>query len=1048
MVLESVQKELSELRLRMHRTRNVVLPVVGAGLSMPALPSWSKLLQDLIGKVRDEGDRARLLADLAKDKFLDVADEVGDLLGRDEITNHIAATFQAPKASRPKIYDAVAKLPVDHFATTNFDPWLVQAATERERSNLRVLVPWHAPALGDLSVTALPFVFMLHGDARTPQECVLTLDSYQRLQHGSQVYLPLLSALASQRSLLFLGYSLADPDLLMTLDKWQVQLGGPAARHVLLATDVSEHERRRLAKRGVRVVEYAKGRDYAALQGVLEWLGTRPPELDAMPAECDAGKYLQGLLSEVQHVELRGIGAGRTVRTANLVPIERLYTALRTNAFEGRRVAADGAAAIVEDLALLRGSEVPLTDVVLEHERLLVEGQPGSGKTTLLRFVCSLLARDRLAIPGPDGLSWRERHLGSSAAEIDLLPVFVRASELVDRLRNTDGEARAGLLLDHLSARWNEATYGVSRAFWERELREGRAILFVDGLDEIADEALRERMFAVFRDACAWKCRIVVTSRPIATDELLALGFERAVVEPFDRGAIGAFLDLWVRALYEAEPDAALLRQQEHYLAQLREAILDRPRIRRLAQNPVMLTCLAVVHWNEGNLPEGKSRVYKAVLKWLVASRTELRRKNGYADRFAESAFARLALAMTTSTEGKRAVVDLQFAAEAVEPDVARHFPGVTASGERHSFARDWLRFEAIYSGVIVELGEDQLRFWHLTFQEYLAAAQLASLGDDEEDRALPGENWWPISRGHLFDAQWRETVEMLPCCLLDEGGERRVDRLLERVEALRGELPNLAQEALVGAVIGRLLRPLRVLGYEPTTELERLHLDAMHRALAIFDLEGCRQVRWQTRIEVAEEIGRGGDPRIKPGLASFLPVRIAQGLRLGRFPVTVQEYQEFFDDGGYRDATWWGGANGEPWRVRRQNGWSEPGGWVRQIDHPTRPVTGVSWFEADAYCKWMSERYEGEGVECRLPIEDEWVAAVKPVCGQYPWGADQPDAERANLNGWVGSPSAVGAYPAGAGPHGHLDLAGNVWEWGADEYVPSPADRERLTAR
>jgi hypothetical protein len=345
--------------------------------------------------------------------------------------------------------------------------------------------------------------------------------------------------------------------------------------------------------------------------------------------------------------------------------------------------------------------------------------------------------------------------------------------------------------------------------------------------------------------------------------------------------------------------------------------------VRRLATNPVMLTCLCVVHWNEGQLPEGRSRVYRAVVRWLIAARTTLRKQEGFTDYFALRAFARLALAMMAAEEGKRAVLDLEEAAVAIAAVVEREFPQLGPEDRRHQ-ARRWLRFECLGSGVVEEVSGNRLRFWHLTFQEFLAALQLAWLGDGE----TVDQDWWPLAQKHLDGAQWHEVIDLLPGCLLDEGGEGRVDRLLDRVLALRGNKPTLAAEARVAGIAGRLLQTLTAYQYRPR--------------------------------------------------------------------------------------------------------WGEPDEWELQLEAPNRPVVGVSWHEAAAYCRWLSEQ-RGEPV--RLPTEAEWERAATPERGEYPWGEDEPDPERANFDGNVGRPTPVGIYPSGDGPYGHSDLAGNVWEWCTDRY-------------
>lgn len=94
----------------------------------------------------------------------------------------------------------------------------------------------------------------------------------------------------------------------------------------------------------------------------------------------------------------------------------------------------------------------------------------------------------------------------------------------------------------------------------------------------------------------------------------------------------------------------------------------------------------------------------------------------------------------------------------------------------------------------------------------------------------------------------------------------------------------------------------------------------------------------------------------------------------------------------------------------------------------PRRPVVGITWSSAKEYCEWRGKR---------LPREAEFERAVRGEDGRkFPWGNEPPTKERTVFSP-SNYPEDVGTHPAGRGPYGHDDLAGNVWEWMADDYDP-----------
>jgi iron(II)-dependent oxidoreductase len=166
---------------------------------------------------------------------------------------------------------------------------------------------------------------------------------------------------------------------------------------------------------------------------------------------------------------------------------------------------------------------------------------------------------------------------------------------------------------------------------------------------------------------------------------------------------------------------------------------------------------------------------------------------------------------------------------------------------------------------------------------------------------------------------------------------------------------------------------------------------------------------------------------------------------RIAAAAVTNREFQSFVDDGGYRRRELWS-ARGWDWRRRANLSWPLfwiPGGerWFeRSFDQtstlkPWHPVCGVSWFEAEAYCKWARRR---------LPTEAEWemAASFDPASGKkrrYPWGDSPPLPAQANLDFRQGGTVDVRALPAGDSALGCRQMIGNVWEWVVDTFQPYP---------
>ncbi len=167
---------------------------------------------------------------------------------------------------------------------------------------------------------------------------------------------------------------------------------------------------------------------------------------------------------------------------------------------------------------------------------------------------------------------------------------------------------------------------------------------------------------------------------------------------------------------------------------------------------------------------------------------------------------------------------------------------------------------------------------------------------------------------------------------------------------------------------------------------------------------------------------------------------------RIGRYSVTNQAYRQFVEDGGYEDKGLW---LDDGWAWRTSQAITAPHYWKQAYQLPNHPVVGVSWYEAVAYCRWLTDRLGARGElkpteVIRLPTEAEWEKAARggltldrrrarpnPMpARRYPWG-DAFFATVCNTaEGGIGGTCPVGTFADGESPYKVEGLGGNVMEW------------------
>ncbi len=167
---------------------------------------------------------------------------------------------------------------------------------------------------------------------------------------------------------------------------------------------------------------------------------------------------------------------------------------------------------------------------------------------------------------------------------------------------------------------------------------------------------------------------------------------------------------------------------------------------------------------------------------------------------------------------------------------------------------------------------------------------------------------------------------------------------------------------------------------------------------------------------------------------------------KIDAFPITCAQFTEFIEAGGYQNFKYW---LSDGWSTVQKNKWESPMYWYKKDGqwftndfcgnrkiNPDEPVCNVSYYEADAYCKWAGKR---------LPTEAEWEKAAcwneeKHIKTLFPWGNESPSEKHANLlESFLWGCTEIGSFPAGQSHYGCQQMIGDVWEWTSSEFVGYP---------
>jgi formylglycine-generating enzyme required for sulfatase activity len=756
------------------------------------------------------------------------------------------------------------------------------------------------------------------------------------------------------------------------------------------------------------------------LLGSLGW--DRP----SSASEESARRYLEYLGERHQFLDFRGMGVSDRIPLR--LPLLEMYIPLTARVetpegetwyrIAGRKVTEEEAAAIGRRLSSPRS----VLDLLQSHSGLVLLGDPGAGKTTFLKFLALTLAAGK----------------GEAFGLGDRLPILVPLSAYADAL------AAGDISLHDFIPRFYQKL-GVDLEIGEllgSALDQGRALLLLDGLDEVRELGQRHQIVERVKDFyCFYKPagnKLAVTSRIVGYRDarLEAPGLAEATLVDFDNKEIEQFIEKWTSALERAasgdtrtaELDAR--RERDELLGAVRRSA----GVRDLAANPLLLTILALMKRQGVDLPERRVELYETYVKillkhWNLARGLGVRAARTVDDVETLKSLAPLALWMQETSPGRGLVKEWD-----LHQALRELFQGLGHANPEHS-TRSFLADVREHAALLLDRGGRQYGFIHLTFQEYLAAVALAQKGQtdvtpvvDALAKHLGEPAWYEVSLltvGYLGIVQKRE-----------EAASSVLEGLLTQASEPPGEAVILAGEAVadVGAigvtrtcrdqVVGALLRTMRDHGVVTLRRVRAGNVlaglgDTRPEVTTLDGMEFCRVPAGAFRMGSDD----GYDDE-KPAHEVDIPYDYF----MGRYPVTVSQFREY----------------------------------TETRDLANAPVGNVSWSEALAFCDWLTERWKKNGwIEpgwrVSLPSEAEWEKAARggleipeiPMTGtlrglpetnhlrenpesarRYPWG-DSTDSDRMNYRETeIGEPSSVGCFPEGASPYGCEEMSGNVWEW------------------
>lgn len=708
-------------------------------------------------------------------------------------------------------------------------------------------------------------------------------------------------------------------------------------------------------------------------------------------------EYLDYIMQKYSLLDFRGI---LQVQKPVMLPLEKVYVPLSTiGETEKPKPGLRRAPQEKEPLEMVESlkrheldketkGRLSVNHALKISRRLAILGDPGSGKTTLLKYIALCLAQGK----GKEKLGMAQ----------ELTPVLFPIRAYADAIRKEPDFS----LAEYLPKFFMGQILSNLQPFFKDELENGRCLLLLDGLDEVLNPG--ERLQVVksvegFIDHYPDN-RFVVTSRIAGYSSApLTRDFLHLTILSFGESEIKTFASHWCIAYQVA---SGRVKQAEaegrKEVESLVNAIFSHPNIERLATNPLLLTILALIHYQGTKLPDRRVKLYELCVQALSETWNLARSLTGRPidlnlagrqldEDYVVNHLGPIALWLHETKPGgelERREIEEQLVSLLQTRDGLQKSPA-------QKIAHDFLDLIGEYSGLLQERGLGLYGFMHLTFEEYLSARTIIDIEEEPVGfitKRIDNPTWWEVIR-LAVGASGRRMANLFTKSLLSAKVKERGRNIV-----LAGEcLLDVGKAGIDGKLWQETIDALKRL-----TEDEKSSI--------------------RVRIDAGDVLGELGDPRLGDDVMQKIPAGefmmgdkkpfrkvFIDTFYIDKYPVTNGQFEHFVESTGYKT---------EPEKREKGTTWRTYAGPRRR----NRPVVMVSYNDACAYARWAGKR---------LPTEEEWEKSARGTDGRiYPWG-DEFNKERCNiLESEIGDTTPVGIFPSGASPYGVMDMAGNVWEW------------------